>query len=334
VKYNFKIKIAQKILTNLEMSGDFKMNLRKIPISAIEKASIVRDLIKIFNEFEKKYKAAFLLRDLIENVYQSAINQRIDEIKRDQTLISYEIFNDDGILTNLTKKKKDKDELFKKIRIVAENHYIFYFEFFLKLFKVILDICDFLKGGTIDEIANSHGFSPKYATSIAKIVFSGNSMNVQYKYRFFRHCDLKEIVLSIAENVKNNNVTKRSFANLKNSYIQELLMRYHKVRESENLNSDSMVVGLDLNFIERVSNLSDNKLKSIINSSVEKLTNTDLLVMCSEINKDQEILKYIVFSLMKTSISESIISMVSGKSEDFIQDCERLLYDEKIAYYD
>ena len=111
-------------------------------------------------------------------------------------------------------------------------------------------------------------------------------------------------------------------------------MRYHKVRESENLNSDSMVVGLDLNFIERVSNLSDNKLKSIINSSVEKLTNTDLLVMCSEINKDQEILKYIVFSLMKTSISESIISMVSGKSEDFIQDCERLLYDEKIAYYD
>ena len=156
----------------LERSGDSKMNLRKIPISSTEKASIVRDLIKIYNESEKKYKAAFLLRYLLENVYQSAINHRIEEIKKSQTLISYEIFNEDVILTNLTKKKKDKDELFKKIRIVAENHYIFYFEFFLRLFKVILDICDFLKGGTIDEIAYSHGFSPKYITSIAKIVFS------------------------------------------------------------------------------------------------------------------------------------------------------------------
>lgn len=87
----------------LEISGDFKMNLRKIPISSTVKASIVRDLIKICNEFEKKYKAVFLLRDLLENVYQSAINQRIDEIKRNQPLISYEIFNEDVILTNLTK---------------------------------------------------------------------------------------------------------------------------------------------------------------------------------------------------------------------------------------
>jgi len=98
----------------LEMSGDFKVNLRKIPISSTEKASIVRDLIKIYNEFEKKYKAAFLLRDLLENVYQSAINQRIDEIERNQTLISYEILNDDVILTNLTKKKRIKMSFLKK----------------------------------------------------------------------------------------------------------------------------------------------------------------------------------------------------------------------------
>ena len=263
-----------RIKRDIEISGDFKVNLRKIPISSTEKASIVRDLIKIFYEFEKKYKAAFLLRDLIDNTYQTSINQRIDEIKRNQTLISYEIFNEDVILTKLAKKKKDKDEIFKKIGIVAENHYIFYFEFFLKLFKVILDICDFLKGGTFVEIANSHGFSPKYVTSIAKLIFPGNSINVQYKCRFFRHCDLKEIVLSIAENVQNNIVTKRSFTNLKNSYIQELLMQYHKVRESGDLNSDTIVVGLDLNFIERISNISNGKLKNIFNTSVEKLTST------------------------------------------------------------
>lgn len=58
----------------LEKSGDFKVNLRKIPISTTEKITIVKDLIKIFIESEKKYKAAFLLRDLLENVYQSKKN--------------------------------------------------------------------------------------------------------------------------------------------------------------------------------------------------------------------------------------------------------------------
>ena len=103
-----------RIKRDLEISGDFKMNLRKIPISSTEKASIVRDLIKIFYEFEKKYKAAFLLRDLIDNTYQTSINQRIDEIKRNQTLISYEIFNEDVILIKLAKKKKIKMRFLKK----------------------------------------------------------------------------------------------------------------------------------------------------------------------------------------------------------------------------
>ena len=76
---------------------------------------------------EKKF-SEFLLRELLENVYQSAINQRIEGIKRNQMLIRYEILNDDVILTNLTKKKKHKDEIFKRIRMVTENHFIFYFD--------------------------------------------------------------------------------------------------------------------------------------------------------------------------------------------------------------
>jgi len=323
-----------RIKRDLEISGDFKMNLRKIPISSTEKASIVRDLIKIFNEFEKKYKAAFLLRDLIEKEYQSAINKRINEIKRSQSLISYEILNEDVILTTLTKKQKDKEQIFKKIRLVAENHYIFYFEFFLKLFKVILDINDFLQGGTITEIANSHGFSSNYVRSIAKIVFPRKSLNFQYKCRFYRHNNLKEILLSIAKKVKNSANTKRNFSNLKDTYFQDLLTRYQKTRESLDLNLGSAGIGLDPNLIEWITDLTDDKLKTVFFTSIETPTVTDLLVICSKINRDQEILKYIVYSLMKSSKSDSTISKVSGKSVDFIRECKEIIYNEKIVYND
>jgi len=35
------------------MSGEFNINLRKYPISSTEKASIIKDLVKIINNFEK-----------------------------------------------------------------------------------------------------------------------------------------------------------------------------------------------------------------------------------------------------------------------------------------
>jgi len=47
------------------MSGEFNINLRKYPISSTEKASIIKDLVKIINNFEKEYKAEFILKDLI-----------------------------------------------------------------------------------------------------------------------------------------------------------------------------------------------------------------------------------------------------------------------------
>jgi len=294
---------------SVEMLKEHKINLRKIPISSSEKASIIRDLVKIIDEFKKEYKAEFILRDLIENEYQSAINQRIKVIRKSGTKINYEILNKDEVLTNLTKKKREKGKIFNHIRMVAEKHYIFHFEFFLKLFLIILDIRDWLWGGSIEEIANKHGFSVNYIKSIAQVVLPDH-VNLQYKCRFYHNEDLKEIVLSIAENVMNSKVNPSSFSNLKNPYIQELLEHYQKARQSEDQSCNYTSIGLDSGFIRRISNLSKNKSENILKSTVEILTTTDLLILCSKINRNQEVLKYMVYALINYPDDELNISKI------------------------
>ena len=310
------------------MSGEFNINLRKYPISSTEKASIIKDLVKIINNFEKEYKAEFILKDLIENEYQLVINQRIEEIRKSRPEISYEILNEDKILQNLSKKKKDKAKIFELIDMVAEKHYIFHFDFFLKLFRIILDIRDFILGGTIENIANTHGFSPKYVKSIAKLVFQVQNKKYLYEQRFFHRKYIRQILISIADEVKSGKITRRCFSNLLNPYLQEQLMEYQKIREREN--SKFITIGLDFQFIQRLVKLSYLTSENILKSSIETLTISDLLIMCSKINKNHEILKYIIYTLMNKPDDELSISKITGKNVEFIQECEKIIKYEKV----
>ena len=52
--------------------------------------------------------------------------------------------------------------------------------------------------------------------------------------------------------------------------------------------------------------------------------------MCSQINKQLEILKYIVYPLIKTSLELLKISKITGKSVKFIEKYEKLIYRKKI----
>ena len=312
------------------MSGEFNINLRKYPISSTKKASIIKDLVKIINNFEKEYKAEFILKDLIENEYQSVINQRIEEIRKSRPEISYEILNEDKILQNLSKKKKDKAKIFELIDMVAEKHYIFHFDFFLKLFRIILNIRDFILGGTIENIANTHGFSPKYVKSIAKLVFQVQNKKYLYEQRFFHRKYIRQILISIADEVKSGKITRRCFSNLLNPYLQELLMEYQKIKEREVENSKFISIGLDFQFTQRLLKSSHLTSENILKSSIETLTFSDLLIMCSKINKNQEILKYIVYTLMNYPDDELSISKITGKSVEFIQECENIIRYEKV----
>ena len=56
------------------------------------------------------------------------------------------------------------------------------------------------------------------------------------------------------------------------------------------------------------------------------MTFLDFLALCSIINKNLEILKFIVYSLIKTSKSLDYISKVSGKSIYAINRCQTIIY--------
>ncbi len=91
-------------------------------------------------------------------------------------------------------------------------------------------------------------------------------------------------------------------------------MEYQKIKEKDVESSNFISIGLDFLFIQRLVKLSHLTSENILKSSIETLTITDLLIMCSKINKNQEILKYIVYTLMNCPDGELSISKITGKS--------------------
>jgi len=107
-------------------------------------------------------------------------------------------------------------------------------------------------------------------------------------------------------------------------------MEYQKIKEREKENSKFITIGLDFQFIQRLVKLSYLTSENILKSSIETLTFSDLLIMCSKINKNKEILKYIVYTLMNYPDDELSISKITGKSVEFIQECENIIRYEKV----
>ena len=137
-------------------------------------------------------------------------------------------------------------------------------------------------------------------------------------------------MISIADEVKSGKITRRCFSNLLNPYLQELLMEYQIIKEREVENSKFISIGLDFQFTQRLLKSSHLTSENILKSSIETLTFSDLLIMCSKINKNQEILKYIVYTLMNYPDDELSISKITGKSVEFIQECENIIRYEKV----
>ena len=77
--------------------------------------------------------------------------------------------------------------------------------------------------------------------------------------------------------------------------------------------------------------MPQSRLDEILINHKSKLSMNELLSFCSQINKHLEILKFFVYSLIKTPINFTEISRISGKSNDFIKKYEKLIYKAKIS---
>ncbi len=128
---------------------------------------------------------------------------------------------------------KDKTKVFACLNEVAKKYLINDSNVLLKQFKIILDLKDFIMGGTWDRILRTHEIGGPNLKFIAKEIFSDGSGIDLYKRRFYHTKNLVEDVMSIADEVIKGHITEESFVNLLNPQLQDLIQQYRKEQDLE-----------------------------------------------------------------------------------------------------
>lgn len=307
-----------------------EIDLIEMRISSIEKSLIIENLLKIFDKFKENYETEFLLRDFINRNHKLEINRRIEEIKKVYGEFNYDILNEDEILKKLSKNKRDKARFHALINEVINKHPIPDSDWYLKLFRIIIDIQDFALGGTLEDIAKTHDVLNQYILSIAKRVLS--SKRNLYIRRFYRDENLEEDLISIADKVIKDKIILNDFSNLLNPQLQDLMATYQKEKRKNGGIFKSTSMNLDFDFMRWLVQLALNKLNTILKNHSTKLSKTDCLKLCSRINKNSEVLKFIAYYLINSPMSELKISEFTGKSAKFIERCGELIYRKKVHF--
>ena len=214
---------------------------------------------------------------------------------------------------------------------ITEKYQIDDFNFILEHFRFILDLKDFIFGGNLNDILKTYEISVSKLKFITNQVFSEGSITNWYKRRFYKTKYLKEDILSIGEGVIKGHITKKSFMNLVNPQLQDLIQRHRREKGLEIGSSLFSRVGLEVGFTRWLFELPEKLLKTILKKYSDTLSKTELLVMCSKINKNLELLKFIVYVLINSSMSHHKISEITGKSLRFIKKYEKLIFCEHVV---
>ena len=333
-KFNIGEGIIKKRRNELKHFSPRKKNLNELNLTTDKKKAIISDLNQVIEKFEEEGNTEFELGALLSYDFQSAINKQIEEIQKNHEEIPYDILNKDMFFTRLIEKQKVREVIFSLLDNIAHKHPQLDSNLLLKFLKLVLDLRDFALGGNMKAISERHNVRKGYIQTIGKLVFSNMNEMSLYMTRFYSSRYLDYDILLISQNVINGQITEDNFTNLTNPQFQELLRHY---QEEKNKPDDFAVfsgVKIDLEFIIWFYKLDQNRINQILEKYDNKLTYSDLVVLCSIINKNLEILKFIVYTLIETRHSLDYISQISGKSLYAIKRCQTLIFEEKIALED
>lgn len=307
--------------------NSIEKKLSEIYIYREEKAQIIESFTSIINTFKEKYPEEFLLRILLNSNYSLAIHKRIVQFKALYKIPSYELLNKDKVLLDLKEERRQKQKIIRLIYDIAKKHNKFTFNHILKFFNIFVDLRDFALGGTLYDIERKNRVRSYYLKSIADLVFTDRTL---YRRRIYHSRYLTDDILEIAHNVINGKILNSNFANLTSPYIQELLHRYRKKKYRTIGTSLFNRFFLEHDFTKRIYNMPQSKLDHIFADFDKKVNRNELLIMCAQINKNLEILQFIIYNLLKSTPDFVYLSEVSGKSINFINKCKKLLNDYNI----
>jgi len=306
-------------LKTTKFKGAKKFHLERkeyfIVLPLAKRTSLIKDLNEIIEGYKIEYKYEFLLKDLME-------------LPRDEKEIKREDLNPLLIVANAKARGysdllKDKNEIVGKLKKIATKYFKADFLYTKGLFTVLLDIKDFLLGGSAPEIAEKNNKSRSFIIRLAKDFYHNILKNkALYELRFYYSRKFKSNVLNVAENYTTNKIDKRSFRHLINLDVQELMKEY---RYSQGFTRETSLfrgMGTGLEFPIWVKKLDQKSIDQIVRKKIPKIT---ILNTCIEINMNWEVLNYVIFAIMNTTEQRIEIAESSGKNADFVSRCAKIL---------
>lgn len=133
------------------------------------------------------------------------------------------------------------------------------------------------------------------------------------------------MIAEIAQKIMKGIITENNFSNLTNPIVQQLIKKYRQLQKISQESSAFGVIFIDLAFAKWIKTLTKTQAEKYLKSKVDTVSIRTLLNVCSNINKNCEILKFIVFAILNYPYNLAEIAQMSGKSTSFIHDCALIL---------
>ncbi len=246
----------------------------------------------------------------------------------------------------LKKAIEDSDEFIKaKLLPLTKVHEMITLDDCLEMFRILLEFFDFMTAKTQAQIAIDCTRYKGFIKELAKLSLINKD---EYKKRFPSTHGLKARVLRFAEDFVTETATDACISNIDSFEFQQLVTTFRRsvvrleierlleegyppvgsseyndrVRDFERKNLfDRYFLGTA--FIEWLERLSEKEIEKVIFPSSK--SKKELLLMCLDINRNHEILKYIVYLTLYTDDSLHDIALQTGKNRQTVRKVGKIL---------
>ncbi len=239
-------------------------------------------------------------------------------------------------LRNNSQKSQDYNNIITKLLKLSKLHRKLTFSDCFGLFYIMLEIYDYISAKSQTQIAKEFVKSRGLTNILAKLIIRDP---IDYKNRFLSTKDIQNKVIEFANDVISGRLKEDHVNNIDSFEFQQVVEAYRKYRVK--LDTDRLInkgypsIGsssfkmrvfsfkrknlfdryfLGSKFIEWSESLTELLLKEIIKFTTKSNLKREILIMCGKINQNHEILKYIIYLILKSNDSLAKIAKKSGKN--------------------
>ncbi len=264
-----------------------------------------KKLILELNHFIINLKKELNIRETYKFVH---ILNDIIKIRRNKKLFKNPTY--EKIFLEIDNKFHDFVNKYKCSRIQTDRRNV-NFKTIEDHFLLVLDIIDFVFGVSLTELKEKFHMTDSTLNQIAKIVIKNKFDNR------FKHTFSDNYIIKVAENIE-----RIEFKNFTHPQFQRLLKYYRNISGT---NSPYNVVRITREFALWIKNIDESKLINILDGYSSKLNKDEILKKCEIINRNSEIVKFVVHRIIQTEESARQIAKRAGISKSTVSKYIKLL---------